>query len=43
MQLYSDFEEAAVVSEYVIELKESEEYAYKDIAILYRIMRNRVY
>ncbi len=36
LQLYSDFEEAAVVSEYVIELKESEEYAYKDIAILYR-------
>ena len=36
LQLYSDFEEAAVVSEYVIELKESEEYAYKDFAILYR-------
>ena len=30
LQLYSDFEEAAIVSEYIKDLKESEEYAYKD-------------
>ena len=36
LQLYSDFEEAAIVSEYIKDLKESEEYAYKEIAILYR-------
>lgn len=36
MQLYSDFEEGAVVAEYVKDLKESEDYLYQDIAILYR-------
>lgn len=36
MQLYSDFEEGAVVAEYVKDLKESEGYLYQDIAVLYR-------
>jgi DNA helicase-2/ATP-dependent DNA helicase PcrA len=36
MQLYSDFEEGAVVAEYVKDLKESEDYLYQDIAVLYR-------
>ncbi|MDD2284062.1 MAG: exodeoxyribonuclease V subunit gamma [Paludibacter sp.] len=36
MQLYSDFEEGAIVAEYVKDLKESEGYFYQDIAVLYR-------
>ncbi len=36
MQLYSDFEEGAVVAEYIKDLKESENYLYQQIAVLYR-------
>jgi DNA helicase-2/ATP-dependent DNA helicase PcrA len=36
MQLYSDFEEGAVVAEYIIDLKESDNYLYQQIAVLYR-------
>jgi DNA helicase-2/ATP-dependent DNA helicase PcrA len=36
MQLYSDFEEGAVVAEYIKDLKESEDYLYQQIAVLYR-------
>lgn len=36
MQLYSDFEEGAVVAEYIKDLKVSESYLYQDIAVLYR-------
>jgi DNA helicase II / ATP-dependent DNA helicase PcrA len=36
MQLYSDFEEGAVVAEYIKDLKVSENYLYQDIAVLYR-------
>lgn len=36
MQLYSDFEEGAVVAEYIKDLKLSESYLYQDIAVLYR-------
>ncbi len=36
MQLYSDFEEGAVVAEYIKDLKKSRDYLYQHIAVLYR-------
>ncbi len=36
LQLYSDFEEGTIVSEYIKELKEEGEYDYRDTAVLYR-------